>query len=153
MYFWLCELLYTLTTVLLRLSIAVFLLRICVKRAHKYLIYGTLMMVIVFSIFYLLLAIFQCQPTSYFWNQYAGAQGTCIDKSIFPDATFAHSAVSATADFVLGILPVCIIWDLKMNLRTKVSVGVVLSLGVMYVFPSAGNFPLTNASIEPVLGH
>jgi hypothetical protein len=131
MYFWIGEILYTVTTVLLRLSIAVFLLRICVKRFHKYLIYGTMIMVIVYSMFYLLLAVFQCQPTSYFWNQYAGAEGTCINKSIFPDATFAHSAVSATADFVLGILPVSIIWDLKMNLRTKVSVGVVLSLGVV----------------------
>jgi hypothetical protein len=130
MCFWLCEILYTLTTVLVRLSIAVLLLRICIKRVHKYLIYGTMVMVIVYSTFYFLLAIFQCQPTSYFWNQYAGEEGTCIDKSIFPDATFAHSAVSATADFVLGILPVSIIWDLKMNFRTKVSVGVVLSLGV-----------------------
>lgn len=131
MYWFSCELLYTATTVLLRLSIAVFLLRICVRRAHRYLIFGTMIMVAIFSIFYFSLAILQCQPTSYFWDQYAGEEGSCIDKAIFPDATFAHSAVSATADFVLGILPVCIIWDLKMNLRTKVSVGVVLSLGVM----------------------
>lgn len=131
MYFLLGEVFYTITTVLLRLSIAVFLLRICVKRAHKYLIYATMIMIIIFSTFYFFLAIFQCQPTSYFWGQYAGEQGSCIDKTIFPNATFAHSAVSATADFVLGILPVCIIWDLKMNLRTKVSVGMVLSLGVM----------------------
>lgn len=131
MYWFFGELLYTVTTVLLRLSIAVFLLKICVKRVHKYMIYGTMIMVIVFSIFYFFLAIFQCQPTSYFWGQYAGEEGHCIDKAIFPDATFAHSAVSATADFVLGILPVSIIWDLKMNFRTKVSVGVVLSLGVM----------------------
>ena len=88
-------------------------------------------MILVFSTFYLLLAIFQCRPVTYFWGQYAGETGTCLEKSVFPNATFAHSAVSATADFVLGILPVCIIWDLKMNLQTKMSVGVVLSLGVM----------------------
>ncbi len=131
MYWFLCELWYTLATVLLRLSISIFLLRICVKRSHKYLIYATMTMVIVFSTFYFLLAIFQCQPTNFFWMQFAGEKGQCIDHTIFPIATYAHSAVSATADFVLGLLPICIIWDLKMNLQTKISVGVVLSMGVM----------------------
>lgn len=82
--------------------------------------------------------------------QFAGAKGTCIDHTIFPNATYAHSAVSATADFVLGLLPICIIWDLKMNLQTKISVGVVLSMGVMYVsFEEKNSYP-TNVYIALV---
>ena len=131
MFWWFGELLYTLDTVLLRLSISLFLLRICVKRYHKWLIWGTMTGVGVFSTFYFILAIMQCQPVNYFWGQFAGEEGHCIDPSIFPNATYAHSAVSATADFILGLLPVSVIWDLKMNMRSKVSVGVVLSLGVV----------------------
>jgi hypothetical protein len=131
MYWWLGELLYTLDTVLLRFSISLFLLRICVKRWNKWLIWGTMAVVAVFSTFYFILAILQCQPVNYFWDQFAGEQGYCINHTIFPDATYAHSAVSATADFILGLLPVSIVWDLKMNLRTKVSVGGILSLGLL----------------------
>lgn len=132
MYWWLCELFYTLTTVLLRCSVAVFLLRICERKTQKWIIYGTMIIVVVFSTFYFLLAIFQCSPVDYFWNQYIqGTIGTCIDPKVFPDATFAHSAISATADWILGLLPIWVIWNLKMNVRTKVSVGIVLSFGLL----------------------
>jgi hypothetical protein len=132
MYWWLGELSYTVTTVLLRLSISLFLLKICVNRSHKWIIWATMAGVAIFSTFYFLLAIFQCQPVSYFWNQVKGLKdGHCIAHEIFPNATYAHSAVSATADFILGLLPILIIWNLKMNLQSKISVGVVLSLGIM----------------------
>lgn len=115
----------------IRLSIAVFLLRICVKPFHKNIVYGTLSMVVVFSTFYFFLVLFQCTPYSYFWGQYAGQKGSCIDPAAVPDASIAHSAVSFTADWILGLLPITLIYDLKMNLRSKVSVAVLLGLGLL----------------------
>lgn len=132
MYWWLCELFYTITTVLLRCSVAVFLLRICENKIQKGIIYCTMLMVILFSTFYFFLAIFQCNPPKYFWDQYIpGGTGSCIAPEIFPDATYAHSAISASADWILGILPIFVIYNLKMNMRTKVSVGFVLSFGLI----------------------
>lgn len=132
MFWWLFELFYAITTVLLRCSIALFILRICSKRIHKAIIYATTGVVIVFSIFYFFLVIFQCHPVNYYWTRFApNPEGTCIDAAIFPAASFAHSAISASADWVLGILPLWLIWDLKMNIRTKLSVGILLSFGMM----------------------
>jgi hypothetical protein len=130
-YWWLCELFYTITTVLIRLSIAVFLLRICIKPGERWLIYGTLTMVISFSIFYFFLDLFQCSPVSFFWRQYEGQKGRCINPAAVPDASIAHSVVSFTADWILGLLPVVLLWHLKMNTRTKVSVAGLLSLGLL----------------------
>ncbi|KUJ22539.1 uncharacterized protein LY89DRAFT_302918 [Mollisia scopiformis] len=130
-YWWLCELFYTVTTVFIRLSIAVFLLRICVKPIHKYIVYGTLSMVIVFSTFYFFLVLFQCSPYSYFWGQYEGKKGSCINPAAVPDASITHSVVSFTADWILGLLPIVLIYDLKMNVRTKVSVAGLLGLGLL----------------------
>jgi hypothetical protein len=62
------RLFYALTTVFIRLSIAVFLIRICLKRAYKIIIYATMVMVTSFSIFYFFLVLFQCSPVSFFWN-------------------------------------------------------------------------------------
>ncbi|TVY83984.1 hypothetical protein LSUE1_G001347 [Lachnellula suecica] len=130
-YWWLCEIFYTLTTVTVRLSIAILLLRICIKTSHKLIIYGTLVAVFVFSTFYFFLIIFQCHPVSFFWGQYEGMKGSCINPAAVPAASIAHSVVSFTADWVLGLLPIALIWDLKMNRRTKVSVAGLLSLGLL----------------------
>jgi len=135
-YWWLCEIFYTLTTVFIRLSIAVFLLRICITRTHRFTIYGTLGLVLGFSTFYLFLVIFQCHPLSFFWGQYAGMKGSCIDAAAVPDASIAHSAISFTADWILGLLPIFLLWNLQMNTRTKVSVAACLSLGFLCVHPS-----------------
>lgn len=46
-------------------------------------------------------------------------------------ASYAHSVVSAMADWVLGLLPIWLIWGLQMGRRTKISVGILLGLGVL----------------------
>jgi hypothetical protein len=132
MLLWLLVLLYTTTTVLLRCSIAVFLLRICDKRIHKVIIYATTGTIIGFSIFYFFLVIFQCHPVSYYWTRFeSNPEGTCIDPVVFPAASYAHSVVSAAADWVFGLLPIWLIWNLKMDTRTKLSVSILLSCGMM----------------------
>jgi hypothetical protein len=132
LYFWfLCEIFYALTTLFIRLSIAVFLLRICVKPIHRYIIHFTLLSIILFTTFYFFLVIFQCSPVSFFWGQYEGMEGHCINPAVVPNASIAHSAVSFTADWILGLLPIALLWHLKMNTRTKVSVAGLLSLGLL----------------------
>lgn len=130
-YWWLCELFYATTTVFIRLSIAVFLLRIAIKPLHRGIIYGTLGGVIAFSLFYFFLVVFQCSPVSFFWGQFEGEKGSCISAAVVPDASIAHSAVSFTADWILGLLPIFLIYHLQMNLRAKVSVAGILSLGLL----------------------
>ncbi|KAG4430976.1 hypothetical protein IFR05_013536 [Cadophora sp. M221] len=132
LYYWfLCEIFYALTTLLIRLSIAVFLLRICMEPLHKKIVYGTSIVMITFTIFYFFLVIFQCKPTSYFWDQFEGQQGSCVNVAVIPIASITHSVLSFTADWILGLLPVALIWDLKMNTRTKVSAGILMSLGLL----------------------
>jgi hypothetical protein len=100
------------------------------------------MVIIVFSLFttyFLFLMIFQCHPISYFWTQspYATPDtppvegASCISREIIADSTYAHGALSAAADWTLGILPIFIVWNLNMNPRTKISVALILSLGAV----------------------
>jgi len=96
--------------------------------------------VIAFSIFYFFLIVFQCQPVFYFWTQYLGHTGKCVNPNVIADSTYAHSAISAVADWTLGILPIFLVWNLKMNPRTKVSVGLILALGAMSVFLSRAGY-------------
>jgi hypothetical protein len=88
-------------------------------------------MIISFSVFYFFLVLFQCSPVSFFWDQYEGKKGGCIDPAVVPDSSIVHSVVSFTADWILGLLPVALLWHLKMDTRTKVSVAGLLSLGLL----------------------
>ncbi|KAH8768053.1 hypothetical protein BGZ57DRAFT_766264, partial [Hyaloscypha finlandica] len=105
--------------------------RICVKRSQIVTIWIVIGVVTVFSIFYFFLIIFQCSPVTYFWTQYLGVVGKCVPAKVITNSTYAHSAISAWADWTLGILPIFLVWDLAMNPRTKVSVALILALGAI----------------------
>lgn len=82
------RLFYALTTLFIRLSIAVFLIRICIKRVLKIIIYVSMTMITGFSIFYFFLVLFQCSPVDYFWNRKApGAR--CLRSDLVTSA-FAY---------------------------------------------------------------
>lgn len=130
-WWWCCELAYVSCTAVLKASISIFLLRICIKRGQTITIWIVISVVMVFSIFYFFLIIFQCHPIDYFWTQYAGAHGKCVNPNVIADSTYAHSAISALSDWTLGILPIFLVWDLAMNPRTKVSVALILALGAV----------------------
>jgi hypothetical protein len=84
------------------------------------------------GIYLFLLFIFQCRPVAYFWGQYAGMSGSCIDPWIVSRSVLAYSIVSCCTDWTFCILPVSIIWNIQMNPRTKASVLVLFSLGAMW---------------------
>jgi hypothetical protein len=128
---WCCELAYISSTAVLKASICIFLNRICVRKSQKVTIWVVLGGVVAFSIFYFFLIVFQCLPVVYFWTQYLGDSGKCVNPNVIADSTYAHSAVSAAADWTLGILPIFLVWNLNMSPRTKVSVGLILALGAM----------------------
>ncbi len=54
-----------------------------------------------------------------------------MNPTVIPIATYAHSAVSFTADWILGLLPIALLYNLKMRTRTKASIVALLSLGLL----------------------
>jgi hypothetical protein len=134
---WIAELGYVSCTTTLKLSIGFFLLRVCVRKTQRYIIWLVIGAVTLYSLFYFFLIIFQCQPVGWFWNQYdpirlkKGETGKCITATMVAGTTYAHSGLSAVADWTLAILPVWLVWDLNMNPRTKVSVALILALGAL----------------------
>jgi hypothetical protein len=119
----------------LKLSIGIFLLRICVSRTHKWIIYIVLAVVEIYSAFFFLLFVLQCRPSSYFWTQYTGGEGSCIDPKVTVNAFYGYSVISCVADWTLGLLPIALVWNLQMNGRTKLTVALILAVGSMYAHP------------------
>jgi hypothetical protein len=133
---WIAELGYVSSTTILKLSIGFFLLRVCIRKIQRVIIWVVLGIVTLFSLYYIGLVIFQCHPTDYFWNQYDPfhpRKGGCVSGEMISGSTYTHSALSALGDWTLGILPIFLVWDLNMNPRTKISVAVILALGALSV--------------------
>ena len=115
----------------LKFSIGIMLLRIAVSRTHKIIIWSVVILLEVYGAAYFLLFVLQCMPSSYFWTRYTDGKGTCINPKITVDATYAYSAISCACDWILGLLPISLVWNLQMNIRTKLSVAAILALGAM----------------------
>jgi hypothetical protein len=88
---------------------------------------------------------FQCKPVSYFWKSFSGMQGKCLGLEVTGRVIYVHSGINALADIILTVLPIIIISQLQMNIRTKVSVSAILSLGILYVLPL---LPLKNRAFD-----
>lgn len=76
----------------------------------------------------------QCTPPSFFWegpSRIPGAHGSCINKAVVPISTIVHSVLSAISDWILALLPIAMLWSVQINLRTKISVAVLLSTGLV----------------------
>jgi hypothetical protein len=133
---WLCEVLYPPVTFSVRTSVAIFLLQIAVQRAHR----RTIMVVVVafwlVTIPLFFVAVFQCRPISFFWMQPFPdvPRGTCMDGRVIFIVSVVHSVISACCDWALGILPVFMLWKVRLSKKTKIILSILLSMGVLSVF-------------------
>jgi hypothetical protein len=101
----------------------------CVHRV----LYFVMFLVITWCIAILIVAIVQCQPFSYFWNQYVDptARGRCINIAAF---YVGNGAANVITDFIILIIPIPIIWNLQMPIMERLSVLGIFLLGGLYVF-------------------
>ncbi|KAF3014231.1 hypothetical protein E8E14_009166 [Neopestalotiopsis sp. 37M] len=140
---WTCEPLYVLANMAIKASIAIFLLRICVTRLHRMVIYITIGVTEIYSLFFFLLFVLQCQPTSYFWMRASSdpPEGHCLDASVVANAFYGYSAISCWTDWTYSILPVFLVWNLQMNKQVKISVAAILAAGCIASTATIVRFP------------
>jgi hypothetical protein len=89
---------------------------------------GLITLATVMDLFY---TIFQCKPIRYFWLQFSGLPGRCLPAPQVQAISIAYSAASAFADILFGVLPMCVLWNLQMNRKAKLIVGVLLCVGIV----------------------
>jgi hypothetical protein len=130
-WWWLCEQLYCISCLTLKLSIGVFLMRIVVHRSQGIILWTVMIVSAIMSVYFSLLFLFQCQPVSYFWGQFAGMEGHCINPVIISRTAYVYSSISCWADWTFCILPGFMVWNIKMNPRTKASVLLLFALGTV----------------------
>lgn len=110
-------------------SFAVTLLRLTVVSHVRYLVWFIIISLNLFLTFTALLPLFQCTPIGKSFDP--NVDGKCWDRTLVLVLTIFGAAYSAAADFALAIIPWVLIWNLQMNLKEKIGVGICMSLGIV----------------------
>ena len=119
------------TALAMRLSIGFFILRIMTQGGFIWTIRTTMVLITLATITDLFYTIFQCKPIRYFWLQFSGFPGKCLPAPQVQAISIAYSVASAVADIVFGVLPIFVLWNLRMNRKAKFIVGVLLCVGIV----------------------
>ncbi|KAH8897855.1 hypothetical protein GQ53DRAFT_837622 [Thozetella sp. PMI_491] len=128
-YWWCCYLFYSITMIASKFSIGWFLLRIAVQRVHRIIIYISCLLTGVTGLVFFFVTIFQCSPVNFFWNQYEGQSGRCVDVDVIIALAFLYSGVNVFVDFSFALLPAFLLWGLQLDKKTKIATIPLLAMG------------------------
>lgn len=122
---------YICTTIIFKLSLAVFFLRVAMTNAQRWVVYGTVSTYTMFTIAYLFAVIFQCgnpRPRTWLIHQ---VEGRCIPWSVIGPLSYIHGSLNLVTDWTFAILPVFVVQKAELSSRIKISVWCILAIGAI----------------------
>ncbi|KAF5025893.1 hypothetical protein F66182_2012 [Fusarium sp. NRRL 66182] len=120
---------YVLDMMFIKLSIGIFLLRISVKSLYTWIIRVSLVIVGIWSIVLFFWNLFQCNPVEMQWD-FRITDGHCVSSDQIIAAAYAISAMTVLSDWLYALLPIPMLWSVKMTKQAKVTVIIILGLGI-----------------------
>ncbi|CZT22221.1 uncharacterized protein RCC_08090 [Ramularia collo-cygni] len=118
--------------VLVKVSIALFLMRLVPPgKKWKHFLWASIVFLFCFLLACLGTLIWQCVPVQAAWDFSLRAEPgtTCWSNDTFAAIGLFNSAINCVTDFMFAMLPIPIIVKLQINVRTKVTLAVILSFG------------------------
>ncbi|THY49561.1 integral membrane protein [Aureobasidium pullulans] len=125
------EVFYTASASILKVAVGLFLERITQNKMHILIIRIMMAATMLIGTIYLLVALFQCTPISFYWDFSENAKGHCISPMVLVVISYIASVLNGAADFFFGILPIFIVKDLNMRRNTKIVVAAILGFAAI----------------------
>ncbi|KAH0026635.1 hypothetical protein KCU78_g4302, partial [Aureobasidium melanogenum] len=119
--------LYVLTTILFKISLAIFFLRIVVAKWQRRLIVISTAIFTAWSLAYMFITLFRCGPPKEILLN--TARGKCLPMGIVNPLLYVSGITNALMDIMFACLPTFILWHSQMPKKTKISCCILLSLG------------------------
>ncbi|KAI1072647.1 hypothetical protein LB507_002828 [Fusarium sp. FIESC RH6] len=120
---------YILDMMFIKLSIGVFLLRLSVQRVYNWIIWISLAIITIWSLVLWFWNLFQCNPVEMQWD-FRIKDGTCVSADQIVSAAYAISVMTVLSDWLYALLPIPMLWSVKMTKQAKATVIVILGLGI-----------------------
>ncbi|KAL3495488.1 hypothetical protein BJX62DRAFT_185666 [Aspergillus germanicus] len=134
-----CDLLYTFGTYVIKLSFTVMLLRLVQTRRQFFILAVTIISGAILTVASVIHDLLFCRPIEYQWTRFGDptAEGHCDAFWSRAVITLMHGAWVMLADIILGIVvPLMLLWNIRMHPRTKFSIRLLLGLGSLFVSPA-----------------
>ncbi|KAK2604726.1 hypothetical protein N8I77_007633 [Diaporthe amygdali] len=127
-YFYFMAWLYFLQLALLKTSLLFFYLKIFPNKTVRWLLWGTLIFNGIWGILFALLAVFQCKPISFFWDQWDGLHaGFCPINT--NSLGWANAAISIVEDVWMLAIPLSQLHALQLHWKKKIGVAIMFCTG------------------------
>ncbi|GJC88176.1 hypothetical protein ColLi_11014 [Colletotrichum liriopes] len=120
---------YVLDMLFIKLSIGFFLLRLSNSKFYNWIIYVSSAIVTVWSLVIFFWNLFQCSPVEAQWD-YAIPNSKCVSPDAVVAAAYSISVMTILSDWLYALLPIPMIWSVKMTKQAKATVIVILGLGI-----------------------
>jgi hypothetical protein len=125
------EVAYLITILFLKVSLGLFFLRVIQVKWQRKVVYATMIISTIVQTYHAFFYVFSCGNPKYYAEHMI--ERTCISKRIQVDLAYEQAAITTATDFVFAFLPIPLLWNTTMDLRSKLSVAFVLLLGTTYV--------------------
>ncbi|OGM45343.1 P-type ATPase [Aspergillus bombycis] len=106
LWWWLGQMLYIWSSAVAKVSIALALIRLTVRKIHLIILWTVIAVVIAIGLMFWLVLLFDCNPVSYFWERLNPLKsGTCLSTDILLAIAYLYSAITIFCDFTLEYSP------------------------------------------------
>ncbi|KAF2124732.1 hypothetical protein P153DRAFT_370646 [Dothidotthia symphoricarpi CBS 119687] len=129
------EMNYMICTTLVKVSILCFYRRItgALTNSFVYWVWGAIIFCVVYCVLFILLIAFNCTPAAGFFNLYnpvwvAQHEVHCRDEGAL---VVAATTISTVIDFMVGLLPVSLVWKIQISKRQKLALCGIFGVGVV----------------------
>ncbi|KIM96091.1 hypothetical protein OIDMADRAFT_148582 [Oidiodendron maius Zn] len=131
MFFYFSQFTYKISINATKASILLLYLRIFVQNQFRLICWTLLGFVAAFGTATTLASIFQCTPIPRTWNK--NIQGVCLNTVIF---WYTNAGFSIAGDLILLVLPMPVLYNLKLPLNQRIALMLVFSLGAFIIVTS-----------------
>lgn len=115
-----------------KISAGLLIMRI-LSKTHKKMRISIWVMIVITAIANIVSAVTtftQCDPPAALWDAALRATADCWDPSVQNNYNIFTSSWNTAVDFVLSLIPIRIIWGLKLRMRQRLGIVLLLSIGV-----------------------
>ncbi|KAF2438305.1 hypothetical protein P171DRAFT_504428 [Karstenula rhodostoma CBS 690.94] len=128
-YIYICEFFSIMSPCFGRISYAILLLQLIpTAKTQRRFLWTVIGIQFVVDVSTVIISFTQCRPVSAYWGP--NAKQYCWDPVVQQYTGFFQGSVCSLVDMILAVFPARLFWNLQMKLQTKISLSVLMGLGV-----------------------
>ncbi|OCK73497.1 hypothetical protein K432DRAFT_266473, partial [Lepidopterella palustris CBS 459.81] len=126
--FW--QIFYVTSTVPVKASICVTLLRITPELLYKRILWALMVASIISTIIACIVVFTTCRPMAFTWDRTIPG-GKCNSLEMIIAMSYLVSGINIITDWTCAIMPALIIWSIQLRRKLKVSISIILGMGAL----------------------